>query len=124
VLGDRLHSLLLVAETLARHDPDALEQLGFFARDRKLLATLIGTLERLAADDHLRPLSVSVLNRIEALMPNLAPRAHSAIRLAEHMGRGRWWVPEDLSAPPSGEPVTAGPRDFRREDVDRVFSDL
>ncbi|MGZ4218284.1 MAG: hypothetical protein ACXVH3_21220 [Solirubrobacteraceae bacterium] len=60
-------------------------------------------------------------------MPELAPGAHSAIeiaRLAEGIGSKRWWVPEDIVAPPTTEPVTAGRGDFKREDVDRVLRDL
>jgi len=39
-------------------------------------------------------------------------------------GERRWWVPEDLSGPPSTEPVPAAPVQFTREDVDRVLRDL
>jgi hypothetical protein len=61
------------------------------------------------------------------LAPDLAPQAHSAIeigRLADRVATKRWWVPEDIVAPPTTESVTASPGDFQREDVDRVFSDL
>ena len=36
----------------------------------------------------------------------------------------RWWVPEDLAAPPSTEPAAAAVGAFAREDVARVLRDL
>jgi hypothetical protein len=42
----------------------------------------------------------------------------------EGLGRKRWWVPEDLAAPPSTERATAVSTQFNREDVDRVLRDL
>jgi hypothetical protein len=68
-----------------------------------------------------------VLARIERLVPPLAVGAHSALeigRLVEGLGRRRWWVPEDIPAPPSTEPVTATLSRFNRFDVDRVLRDL
>ena len=121
----RAEDWLALAEILRRHDPAALEGLGFFGRDRVLLDSLIATLARAAAGEELRPLCEDVLVRIEALMPDLAAGAHSAIeigRRVEGMRSERWWVPEDIVAPPTTEPVTAG--DFKREDIDRVLRDL
>ncbi len=123
----RADEWLALAEMLSRYDPAALEALGFFGRDRDLLARLIATLARAAADEDLHALSENVLARIEALVPDLAAGARSAIqigRLAEGLGTKRWWVPADIAAPPTTEPVTARPGDFKREDVDRVLSDL
>jgi hypothetical protein len=77
--------------------------------------------------EELRPLSESVLARIEDLIPDLAWGAHSAreiSRLVAGLGRKRWWVPEDIPAPPSTERATALPTQFNREDVDRVLRDL
>jgi hypothetical protein len=123
----RAEEWLALAEMLSRYDPAALEAVDFFGRDRDLLARLIATLARAAADEDLHALSENVLARIEGLVPDLAPGVHSAIqigRLVEGLGTKRWWVPEDLIAPPTTEPVTASPGDFKREDVDRVLSDL
>jgi hypothetical protein len=123
----RADEWLELAQTLFRHDPAALESFGFFGRDRDLLEHLIVALTRASVDEALRPQSESVLARIEALVPDLAWGAHSAreiSRLVEGLGRKRWWVPEDLPAPPSTEPATALPSRFGREDVDRVLRDL
>ncbi len=123
----RADEWLAVAEMLARYDPAALVSLGFFERDRDLLEGLIVALARPSADEDLQTLSESVLARIERLVPELAKGAHGAIeigRLLGRLGRKRWWVPEDILAPPSTEPVTAGPTAFGREDVHRVLSDL
>jgi hypothetical protein len=123
----RAEEWLALAQVLARLDPGALEALGFFESDRVLLARLIVTLRGVAADDDLRPLSEAVLARIESLVPDLASGAHDAIeigRLTEDLRGTRWWVPEDISAPPTTEPVAGGPIEFSREDVDRVLRDL
>ena len=90
--------------------PGGARRFGFFGRDRDLLEHLIVALTRISVDEALRPLSESVLARIEALVPDLAEGAHSAReigRLVEGLGRKRWWVPEDLPAPPSTERATA-----------------
>ena len=123
----RAEEWLELAQTLQRYDPAALEAFGFFGRDRDLLEHLIVALTRASVDEALRPLSESVLARIEALVPDLAWGAHSAReigRLVAGLGRKRWWVPEDIPAPPSTEPATAVPTQFNREDVDRVLRDL
>jgi hypothetical protein len=36
----------------------------------------------------------------------------------------QWWVPQDIEAPPSTEPVTHERIGFTREDVGRVLADL
>lgn len=123
----RADEWLSLAEILRRHDPAALRELGFFGGDRDLLERLIATLARIGADEELRSLSENVLARIEALMPDLASGAHSAMvigQLVQRVDSRRWWVPEDITAPPTTEPVTASPGDFKREDVDRVLRDL
>ncbi len=123
----RAEEWLALAEMLSRYDPAALTAFDFFGRDRDLLARLIATLARAAADEDLHSLSENVLARIEGLVPDLGPGVHSAIQigqLVERLGTRRWWVPEDIIAPPTTEPVTVSPGDFKREDVDRVLSDL
>jgi hypothetical protein len=112
---------------LSKYDHRALHRLGFFDRDRDLLERLIATLSRTtAAGEELRPLAQSVLAQIEALVPEFAAHAHSALemaRLFEDLERKQWWAPHDIAGPPSTEPV-APPADFRREDVARVLRDL
>jgi hypothetical protein len=123
----RTEEWLEFAEVLRRCDLTALEWFGFFTKDRDLLERLIVTLTRTSADEDLRPLTESVLARIERLVPGLAAGAQSAReigRLVEGLGRRRWWVPEDIAAPPSTEPAVASATDFHREDVDRVLRDL
>ena len=123
----RTEEWLALAEMLSRYDRTALEAFGFFGRDRELLERLIVTLTRTCSDENLRPSSESVLARIERLVPSLAVGAQSALeigRLVEGLGRRRWWVPEDIPAPPSTERVTASPGQFNRDDVDRVLRDL
>jgi hypothetical protein len=123
----RADDWLALARTLSKHDRNALRALGFFDRDRDLLERMIVTLTRTTSDDELRPLSEAVLLRIEELVPDLATGAQSAIeiaRLVEEMERKKWWVPQDIPAPPSTEPVTVSSSEFRRDDVDRVLRDL
>jgi hypothetical protein len=88
---------------------------------------MIVTLPHTAStDEGLRPLSEVVLLRIEELVPDLASGAHGAVEIARLLGemdRKRWWVPHDIPAPPSTEPVTAR-SDFERDDVQRVLRDL
>jgi hypothetical protein len=122
----RTEEWLALAEMLRHHDPAALESFEFHSRDRYLLERLIVTLTATMADEELRPLAESVLARIR-VVPGLAVGADSAReigRLAEGLGRRRWWVPEDIAAPPSTEPAIASASDFHREDVDRVLRDL
>ena len=123
----RTEEWLEFAEVLRRYDMTALEWFGFYTKDRDLLERLIVTLTRTSADEELRPLTESVLARIERLVPGLAMGAQSAReigRLVEGLGRKRWWVPEDIAAPPSTEPAVASATDFHREDVDHVLRDL
>jgi conflict system STAND superfamily ATPase len=124
----RAEEWLAVARVLSKYDPGPLRALGFFDRDRDLLKRLIVILtSTTAANEELRPLAESVLTRIEELVPELATGAHSAIeiaRLVEDLERKRWWVPEDITVPPSTERVTAVAAEFTPEDVDRVLSDL
>ncbi len=123
----RTEEWLALAGMLSRYDRTALEAFDFFGLDRELLERLIVTLTRTCSDEDLRPVSESVLARIERLVPDLAAGAQSALeigRIVEGLGRRRWWVPEDIPAPPSTEPVTTSPGQFNRDDVDRVLRDL
>lgn len=79
----RADDWLALARILHRHDPYALRALGFFDRDRDLLARMIATLPHTApTDEGLRPLSEAVLLRIDELVPDLASGAHGAIEIA------------------------------------------
>ncbi len=121
----RADERLELAQTLSTHDPKALKALGFFDRAKALLERLILALTQAANNEQLRPLCARVLSRIEELVPELASGAQSAIEIAklvEGIERRRWWIPEDLAAPPSDELVTSG--SFQREDVERVLDDL
>ena len=123
----RADEWLTVAQILDQYDPTALEALGFFDQDRDLLERLIEGLGPATVwDDEMRPLTESLLKRIEELVPELAQRAHGALRVAgyvDDLDRERWWVPHDIAAPPSTERVAAR-TDFTSHDVDRVLSDL
>ena len=121
----RVEDWLTLAELLNRHDPAALEAFDFYGQDKDLLARAIAPLAHAASDADLHDLAESVLARIEGLLPDLAAGARGAIqigRLVDGLEANRWWVPEDLAAPPTTEPVTAS--DFTRDDVARVLSDL
>jgi hypothetical protein len=85
---------------LRRYDLAALEWFGFFTGDRDLLERLIVTLTRASADEELRPLTESVLARIERLVPGLAVGAQSA----REIGR--------LVDGPAGVPRTVCSRDL------------
>jgi hypothetical protein len=123
----RTDEWLAFAQTLLEYDIGVLTELGFFARDRDLLESLVVSLPQVAASQpDLRPLADSVLKRIEELAPELAERARRAFTIAgyaEEFEASRWWVPHDIATPPSSEPVTTK-ADFTRHDVDRVLSDL
>jgi hypothetical protein len=99
--------------------------LGFLSRDPQLLARLIVMLpQSLTAET--RTIGESVLARIADLcsgaMGVAARQALAGLGACEE-GTAEWWVPEDIEAPPSDEPVTlAG--GFTRADVARVFLDL
>jgi hypothetical protein len=123
----RVDEWLAVAQLLDEQDHGALETLGFYGRDRDLLAQLIVTLAlATATQEDLKPLAESVLKRIEDLIPELAASARSVITIAgliEDLEQKRWWVPQDIAAPPSSEPVGA-PTAFTHHDVTRVLNDL
>ena len=121
----RADEWLALVQTLFRYDPKALGALGFFERAQELFEHLILGIERIADADR-RPLADSVLARIQELAPDHTDIAHLVITAVQQQSAGerRWWVPGDIPAPPSTEPVPSGPVEFTREDVDRVLSDL
>lgn len=121
----RVEEWLALAELLRRLDPAALNAFDFYGHDKDLLARAIATLAKAAADPDLHDLAETVLTRIEALLPELRDGTRSAIeigRFVDGVETSRWWVPEDIAAPPTTELVSA--ENFTREDVHRVLGDL
>jgi hypothetical protein len=121
----RADEWLALAQTLSAHDPERLHSLGFFTRDPQLLARLVVTLPQILTAET-RTIGESVLTRIADLCigsMSVAARQAVAALSAPDEATGQWWVPEDLDAPPTLEPVSlAG--EFTRADVARVFLDL
>lgn len=121
----RADEWLALAQLLARHDPPELAARGFPRAD-PMLGDLIGLVVQRAASDKgdLRPLLESILARIGEVAPwygGIAPHVLAAPADPEER---EWWVPEDLDAPPSAEPVERSMRGFTRRHVERVLSDL
>ena len=120
----QLEEWLALAQILARHDPDALDALRFDANDHELLGHVAVSLSRELADD-LKPLAVRVLERIRELAPEYSDLTRTASRrLSAPAEEDRWWVPHDIPAPPSTEPVSHERVGFTRSDVTRVLNDL
>jgi conflict system STAND superfamily ATPase len=121
----RADDWLALAQTLARYDTDTLAAFGFFARDHRVLEQLIAAIDQ-GPDPEMRPLAESALTRIADLAPDLVRRVEPALTIVRREGASerRWWIPEDITAPPTTEAVSTGPSDFRREDVARVLNDL
>jgi hypothetical protein len=115
---------LTLAQVLASHDPDALRRLGFYAYDQQLLAHLAVELGAIG-DPDLAALAEGLLTRIRALSPTYGGLARETLtRLKMQPADERWWVPQDIDAPPSREPVSHERIGFTREDVSRVLADL
>ncbi len=121
----RTDEWLAFAETLRRHDPRGLHDLGFFDADQRLVGELVGALRR-TRDPELRPLVESVLERIRAVSPRhrgVVAVVSDVLRRAR-LDQPSWWVPSDILAPPTDERVASGPVEFTRDDVARVLADL
>jgi hypothetical protein len=115
---------LALAQVLERHDPDVLRRLGFYAYDQQLLAHLAVELGALT-DPDLAALAEGLLGRIRSLSPTYGGLARETLtRLKAQPSDERWWVPRDIDAPPSTEPVARERIGFTRDDVDRVLADL
>ena len=115
---------LALAQMLANHDPDALRRLGFYADDQQLLAHLAVELGAIG-EPELAALAEGLLRRIRALSPTYGALARETLtRLKIQPSDERWWVPQDIDAPPSREPVSQERIGFTREDVSRVLADL
>jgi len=124
----RIDDWLALAHVLATHDPPSLQALGFPQRDHATLLRVSEILTELMnkCDRDLRPLVEQVLRRLQGVAPAYA--AWSDIEQVPSKSNptpaDRWWVPEDIAAPPTTEPVTPTPPLFTRAEVDRVLSDL
>jgi hypothetical protein len=115
---------LALAQILASHDPDALRRLGFYNHDQQLLAHLTVELGAVG-EPGLAALAEGLLRRIRALSPTYGGLARETLtRLKLQPSDERWWVPQDIDAPPSQEPVSRERIGFTREDVSRVLADL
>jgi hypothetical protein len=122
-----LDDWLTLAQILAAHDPDALERLGFYLAEQQVLLAHLAVELGEISDPDLAGLAENLLRRIR----ELSPRHHVAglarttlIKLQSNPVDERWWVPADIDAPPSTEPVSHHRTGFTREDVSRVLADL
>ena len=119
-----LDDWLALAQILSANDRDVLHQVGFDDNDQQLLAHVALELGEIR-DPELQALAGSMIRRIQALSPRYADLAGTTLmRLAERPTDDRWWVPRDIDAPPSTEPVARDNAGFTREDVQRVLADL
>jgi hypothetical protein len=119
----QLDDWLALVQILIRYS-DAFRGFRFDDEDQELLGHLaVGLLRDIAPDA--RPLAESVLDRIRDLAPDYDELiAKAAYRLERRSSDDRWWVPHDIAAPPSMEPVAQERAGFTREDVERVLTDL
>jgi len=74
-----------------------------------------------SADHDLRSLVQQILARVRDLAP---PSVALDDAIQAPPRADRWWVPEDIGAPPTTERVSPTPPLFTREDVDSVLRDL
>lgn len=119
-----LDDWLALAQVLSSRDRELLRRLGFYEHDQQLLAHLTVELGEIS-DPELRPLAESMLRRIRSLSPMYRDLVRTTLaRLEAKPVDQRWWVPQDIEAPPSTEPVTQERVGFTREDVHRVLADL
>jgi hypothetical protein len=125
--ASELHALddwLTLAQVVAAHDPNRLRDVGFYDHDEHLLAHLAVELSGID-DPDLTGLAEDLLRRIRELSPTSRDLARSTLtRLKTKPAQERWWVPEDIDAPPSTEPVARSQIGFTRADVERVLGDL
>ncbi len=95
-------------------------------RDSATLEQLISALNDAvrAPDTDLRSLVEQIGARLSELVPLYAGQLRSEEALAGPLPEDRWWIPEDISAPPTTERVAPGTSGFTREDVELVLEDL
>jgi hypothetical protein len=119
-----LDDWLALAQVLSAHDPETLRQVGFDDHDQQLLAHLAVELGELD-DPDLRVLAEKMLRRIRELSPTYRDLARTTLsRLKAKPVDERWWIPTDIDAPPTTEPVLQEKTGFTRNDVARVLADL
>jgi hypothetical protein len=125
---EELDDWLTLAQILAARDPGALERLGFYdPAQQLLLAHLAVELGEVGenGEPELAGLAQTLLRRIWELSPRHHGLARTTlIKLQSKPADERWWVPADIDAPPSTEPVSHERIGFTREDVSRVLADL
>jgi hypothetical protein len=115
---------LALAQVLRNHDPGELRRMRFYDDDQQLMAHVSVELGSIS-DPELRPLAENVLQRIRELSPEYRDLARTTLtRLNTRPVEERWWVPQDIDAPPTTEPVAHERVGFTREDVERVLADL
>jgi hypothetical protein len=120
-----LDDWLALAQILAAHDPDALERLGFYEPGPQLLLAHLTVELGEIADPELASLAENLLRRIRELSPRHHGLARTTLmRLQSQPADERWWVPQDIDAPPSTERVSRERIGFTRDDVGRVLADL
>ena len=122
----RADEWLALVLLLARYDGRALERLAYPEHDAGTLRALLAIAGELARghDEDARELARSVLARIIESAPEHARAVPVRWIAAGDPDASRWWVPEDIAAPPSTEPADAAVDGFTRADVARVLSDL
>lgn len=122
----RADEWLALAQTLARYDPQTLEALGFPERETGTLTHLIHATSKLIdqPDRQLRSLGEQLLARLQDLVPTHATRLGIPEAASTPAPDDRWWVPEDIAAPPTTEQVTPAPPVFTRAEVELVLRDL
>lgn len=119
-----LDDWLALAQILSAYDPTALRRVGFYERDQALLAHIAVDLG-VIVDPELASMAENLLRRIRQLSPRYRGLVRTTLTaLKEKPADERWWVPQDIDAPPSTEPVTHARIGFTREDVGRVLADL
>jgi conflict system STAND superfamily ATPase len=120
-----LDDWLTLAQILVAHDPDALRRLGFYESAQQVLLAHLAIELGEVADPDLAGLAENLLRRIRELSPRHHGLARTTlIKLQSRPPDQRWWVPQDIDAPPSTEPVSHDRIGFTREDVGRVLADL
>ena len=119
-----LDDWLALSQILLARDPEALRGTGFHGDDQQLLAHLSVELGEIT-DPGLRPLAENMVRRIRELSPAYGDLARSTLRrLTTNPPDERWWVPQDIDAPPTTELAAHEKLGFTREDVERVLADL
>lgn len=116
---------LELAQALTRHDPPALEALGFPDVDAVWLRRLGRKATQLtySRERDRSALGMQILERLRDLQPQSAIWA--GLRPARSSpSDDRWWTPHDIDVIPTTERVSPTPAVFTRDEIDQVLSDL